>query len=266
MLTGLAPVADARFDNHCRFHRVGKRRLPTTQRRSSAAGSWRVCIESGIRQSDSRCTAPARTPPSSTRMASALASSSATIRRFPTSMSTWCLAALLCSSCRRTTRCLSPSHRQRLPSFDTIEDAAAVITELSDSDSGHAPRRITGETTEQRTPSDTTADAHKSLQELCRNCITRARKPRRTNTELHREAMDGRNPLLSVCVAARRCRWGHVHRKHSPSVLLPRLHGAGIVRTDGARRRSALRAPRETLGWHPQSARLETVDCLHIQS
>jgi hypothetical protein len=59
-----------------------------------------------------------------------------------------------------------------------------------------------------RTPSNTAAYANKSLQELCRNCVRPTRKPRRTgtNTASHRRARDGRNPLIRLRVAVRRCR------------------------------------------------------------
>jgi hypothetical protein len=68
-------------------------------------------------------------------------------------------------------------------------------------------QRITGETAEQRTPNDTTAYGDKSSRELCRNCVRRARKPRRTGTSTasHRGARNSRNPLIRLCVGVRGC-------------------------------------------------------------
>ena len=58
------------------------------------------------------------------------------------------------------------------------------------------------------TPSNTTAYANKSLQELCRNCVRPPWKPGRTgtNTASHRGAFGSRNPLTWLCVAVLRRR------------------------------------------------------------
>ena len=58
-----------------------------------------------------------------------------------------------------------------------------------------------------RTPRNTAAYAKKSLQKLCRNCVTSTRKPRRTwtNTASHRRAPDGGKSLIRLCVAMGGC-------------------------------------------------------------
>ena len=56
-----------------------------------------------------------------------------------------------------------------------------------------------------RAPSNTAAYANKSLQGFCRNCVRPTRRPR-TSTASHQRARDGRNLLIRLCVAVRRCR------------------------------------------------------------
>jgi hypothetical protein len=76
-----------------------------------------------------------------------------------------------------------------------------------------------------RTPSNAAAYANKSLQELCRNCVRPARKPRRTgtNTASHRRASGWPQPVDSAARCGAPMSLGEGRRKHFPAVLLQPL-------------------------------------------